>query len=120
MVVEELEDAAWSFATASTIESPRPTPGVPRLASPRKKRSVTLGRSAAAMPGPLSATSIATEPSSRSSTRTSMAPRSGTHFRELSMRLLSACASSTGSPATGATLPARNENTTPFCSAAGS
>jgi len=50
-------------------------------------------------------------------TRTLIAPRSETLFRELSIRLLTACASSTGSPATAASSAAWNENTTPFCSA---
>jgi carboxypeptidase C (cathepsin A) len=109
-----------SLATASTMLSPRPTPGVPRLESPRKKRSVALGLSASAIPGPSSATAISTAPSARRPTRTLMAPRSETHFRELSMRLLTACASSTGSPATAASPADWNEKTTPFCSATGS
>src|SRR5262249_27105770 len=109
-----------SFATASTIASPSPTPGLPRLASPRKKRSVALGLSASAMPGPSSATEISTAPSARRPTCTLMAPCAATHLSELSIRLLSACASSTGSPATCASPPFWKENTTPFSSAAGS
>ena len=79
-----------------------------------------LGFFRLAIPGPLSVTAISTVPSARRWTVTSILPLSGAYFSALSIRLLSACASSTGSPATRVGPSARRRRLIFFSSAAGS